>query len=150
MRLVFKHPLNVFLANSLNDLARTICKECIQDIIEHEPNNSYKFSSKNISKRCNIVRYNRGIMQLAAYLVINQIQCFSYGFLFNCTMVGQASAPMTNMTQNFSRWVDDLFLSLAGSLLAQLVVFLSSDCPESNVILFCFITASKFDLVLSI
>ena len=30
---------------------------------------------------------------------------YSYGFLFNCMTVGQASHSMTALTQSFNRWV---------------------------------------------
>ena len=37
------------------------------------------------------VGYNLDIMRQSACLVLNPITVYSYGFLFNCTMVGQAS-----------------------------------------------------------
>ena len=41
------------------------------------------------------VGYNLDIMRQSACLVLNPITVPSYGFLFNCTMVGQASDSMT-------------------------------------------------------
>ena len=50
---------------------------------------------KKIVKRYIRVGYNLGIMRQSAYLVLNPITVYSYGFLFNCTTVGQASDSMT-------------------------------------------------------
>ena len=38
------------------------------------------------------------IMGQSACLVLNPITVYSYGFLFNCTMMGQASDSMTALT----------------------------------------------------
>ena len=38
------------------------------------------------------------IMRHSACLVLNPITVYSYGFLFNCTTVGQASDSMTALT----------------------------------------------------
>ena len=38
------------------------------------------------------------IMRQSACLDVNQITVFSRGFLFNCTVVGQASDSMTTLT----------------------------------------------------
>ena len=54
-----------------------------------KPNFSDQF--KKIVKRYISVGYNLDIMQQSACLVLNLITVYSYGFLFNCTMVGQAS-----------------------------------------------------------
>ena len=61
-----------------------------------KPNFSDKF--KKIVKRYIRVGYNLDIMRQSACLVLNQITVYSYGFLFNCTMVGQASDSMTTLT----------------------------------------------------
>ena len=53
---------------------------------------------KQIVKRYIRVGYNLDIMRQSACLVLNPITVYSYGFLFNCTMVGQASDPMTALT----------------------------------------------------
>ena len=45
-------------------------------------------------KRYIRVGYNLDTMRQSACLVLNPITIFSYGFLFNCTMVGQASDSM--------------------------------------------------------
>ena len=54
-----------------------------------KPNFSDQF--KKIVKRYIRVGYNLDIMRQSACLVLNPITVYSYGFLFNCTMVGQAS-----------------------------------------------------------
>ena len=51
-----------------------------------------------IVKRYVRVGYNLDIMRQSARLVLNQITVYSYGFLFNCTTVGQASDSMTALT----------------------------------------------------
>ena len=43
-----------------------------------------------------------GIMQQSACLVVNPITVYDYGFLFNCTAVGQASDLMTAMMESFN------------------------------------------------
>ena len=45
---------------------------------------------KKIVKRYIRVGYNLDIMRQSASMVLNPITAYSYGFLFNCTMVGQA------------------------------------------------------------
>ena len=44
------------------------------------------------------VGYNLDIMRQSACLVLNPITVYSYGFLFNCTTVGQASDSMMALT----------------------------------------------------
>ena len=46
---------------------------------------------KKIVKRHTRVGYNLDIMRQSACLALNPITVYSYGFLFNCTTVGQAS-----------------------------------------------------------
>ena len=53
---------------------------------------------KKIAKRYIRVGYNLDIMRQFACLVLNPITVYSYGFLFNCTTVGQASDSMTALT----------------------------------------------------
>ena len=53
---------------------------------------------KNIVKRYIRVGYNLDIIRQSACLVLNPITVYSYGFLFNCTTVGQASDSMTALT----------------------------------------------------
>ena len=60
------------------------------------PNFSDQF--KKIVKRYMRVGYNLDIMRQSACLVLNPITVYSYGFLFNCTTVGQASDSMTALT----------------------------------------------------
>ena len=61
-----------------------------------KPNFSDQF--KKIVKCYIRVGYNLDIMRQSACLVLNPIMVYSYGFLFNCTTVGQASDSMTAMT----------------------------------------------------
>ena len=53
---------------------------------------------KKIVKRYIRVGYNLDIMRQSACLVLNPITVYSFGFLFNCTTVGQASDSMTALT----------------------------------------------------
>ena len=53
---------------------------------------------KMIIKRNKKVGYNIDIMRQSACLVVNPIMVYSYGFLFNCTTVGQASDSMLVLT----------------------------------------------------
>ena len=53
---------------------------------------------KKIVKRYIRVGYNLDIMRQSACLVLNPITVYSYGFLFNCTTVGNASDSMTALT----------------------------------------------------
>ena len=61
-----------------------------------KPNFSDLF--KKIVKRYIRVGYNLDIMRQSACLVLNPITVYSYGFLFNCTTVGQASDSMMALT----------------------------------------------------
>ena len=61
-----------------------------------KPNFSHRF--KKIVKRYIRVGYNLDIRRQSACLVLNPIRVYSYGFLFNCTTVGQASDSMTALT----------------------------------------------------
>ena len=61
-----------------------------------KPNFSDQF--KKIVKRYIRVGYNLDIMRQSVCLVFNPITVYSYGFLFNCTTVGQASDSMTALT----------------------------------------------------
>ena len=53
---------------------------------------------KQIVKRYIRVGYNLDIMRRSACLVLNPITVYNFGFLFNCTTVGQASDSMTALT----------------------------------------------------
>ena len=61
-----------------------------------KPNFSDQF--KKIVKRYIRVGYNLDIMRQSACLVLNPITVYSYGGIFNCTTVGQASDSMTALT----------------------------------------------------
>ena len=49
-------------------------------------------------ERCVGVGCGLGVMRRSACLVLGPITVYSYGFLFNCTTVGQASDSMTALT----------------------------------------------------
>ena len=53
---------------------------------------------KKIIKRYIKVGYNLDVMRQSACLILNQITVYSYGFLFNCSTVGQDSDSMTALT----------------------------------------------------
>ena len=55
------------------------------------------FASKGYLLK-NIIGYNLDIMRQSACLVLNPITVYSYGFLFNCTTVGQTSDSKTALT----------------------------------------------------
>ena len=59
-----------------------------------------------IIKRYIKVGYNLDVMRQSACLVLNPVRVASYGFLFNCTTMGQASDSMTALTLSFNWWVD--------------------------------------------
>ena len=65
-----------------------------------KPNFSDQF--KKIVKRYIRVGYNLDIMRQSACLVLNPITVYSYGFLFNCTTMGQASDSITALTYSFN------------------------------------------------
>ena len=60
------------------------------------PNLSDQF--KKIIEHYKIVGYSMDIMCQSACLVVNSINVESYGFLFTCTTLGQASDLMTALT----------------------------------------------------
>ena len=54
---------------------------------------------KKIIQRYKKVGYNMDIMRRqSACLFVNTIMVYSFGSLFNCTIVGQTSATMTALT----------------------------------------------------
>ena len=53
---------------------------------------------KKIVKRYIRVGYNLDIKRQSACLVLNPIMVYSYGFLFNCTTVGQTAYSMMALT----------------------------------------------------
>ena len=55
---------------------------------------SFSDQFKNIIKRYKRVGYNMDIMRQSACLVVNPITVYGYGFLFDCTTVGQVSDSM--------------------------------------------------------
>ena len=57
-----------------------------------KPNFSDRF--KNIIKRYIKFEYNLDVMRQSACLVLNPITIYNFGFLFNCTTVGQVSDSM--------------------------------------------------------
>ena len=60
----------------------------------------YSVITSDVKKSFDCIRvgYNLDIMRQSACLVLNPITVYSYGFLFNCTTVGQASDSMTALT----------------------------------------------------
>ena len=70
-----------------------VCK--FKRIVE-KPN--YSDQVKKIIKMYMKVGYNLDVMRQSACLVLNPITVYSYGFLFNCTTVGQVSDSMTALT----------------------------------------------------
>ena len=61
-----------------------------------KPNFSDQF--KKIVKRYIKDGYNLDVMRQSGCLVLNPITVYTYGFLFNCTTMGQASDSMTALT----------------------------------------------------
>ena len=59
---------------------------------------NFRDQFKKIVKRYIRVGYNLDIMRQSACLVLNPITVYKYGFLFNCTTVGQTSDCMTALT----------------------------------------------------
>ena len=53
---------------------------------------------KIIKRYIKKVGYNFDVARQSACLVVTPITIYSYGFLFNCTTVGQASDSMTALT----------------------------------------------------
>ena len=80
--------------------------------------------------------------------LIRPIVVYSYGFLFNCSTVGQVSDSMTTLALNFHRWVNAWCLSLALPTVAQLEVFFSSDCGLKAHFL-CSIRSMLIDLIVN-
>ena len=54
-------------------------------------------NSKKIFERYIKDGYHLDVMRQSACLVVNPITVYSYGFLFNCTTVGQASDSMMDL-----------------------------------------------------
>ena len=67
-------------------------------MVDENPSLSDQF--KNIIERYKRVGYTMDTVLQSACLVVNPIKVYtcSYGYLFNCTTVGQASDPMTALT----------------------------------------------------
>ena len=70
--------------------------EAKSGLITKKPNYSDRF--KKIVKRYIRVGYNLDVMRQSACLVLSPITVYSYGFLLNCTTVGQVSDSMTALT----------------------------------------------------
>ena len=60
------------------------------------------------------------IMRQYACLVVNKIMVYSYDFLFNCTMLVQASDSVMALALSHNWSVGARYLSLAGPTVAQL------------------------------
>ena len=87
----FRFALILMLASATSMWERRLVERIVG-----KPNFSDQF--KKIVKRYIRVGYNLDIMRQSACLVLNPITVYSYGFLFNCTTVGQASDSMTALT----------------------------------------------------
>ena len=65
---------------------------------------------------CVFVTFPCGILGQVLYLIVSILDLTFielYGFLFNCTMVGQASDSMMALAQSFKRWlVPDVYLMM--------------------------------------
>ena len=85
----------VFYGNLVYEFKRIVGK----------PNFSDQFK-KIILKCYKRVGYNMDTMRQSASLVVNSIKVYSYGFLFNCTTVGQASDSKMALMQSliFFHW----------------------------------------------
>ena len=59
---------------------------------------NFRDQFKRIVKRYIRVGYNLDILRQSACLVLNPNTVYSYGFFFDCTMVGQASDSMMALT----------------------------------------------------
>ena len=97
----FYHRHSELIALKIQHLVKTLLQQGISEPIFYvdlvykfkrivgKPNFSDQL--KKIVKRYIRVGYNLDIMRQSACLVLNPILVYSYGFLFNCTTVGQAS-----------------------------------------------------------
>ena len=119
---------NVFLVFRFNIGLKTLLQQGISEPIFYG-DLVYKFKRivgksnfsdqfKNIVKCYIRVGYNLDIMRQSACLVLNSITVYSYGLLFNCTLVGQASDSMMVLTYSFNRWVGAGCLFVAGPTMA--------------------------------
>ena len=88
--------LKTFLQQGISELIFYGDLVYILKRIVGKPNFSDQF--KKIVKCYARVGYNLDIMRQSACLVLNPITVYSYGFLFNCTTVGQALDSMTALT----------------------------------------------------
>ena len=81
-------PTDVQVSADLNDLERQEVRNLVNE-----------FPDVSTDKPGYIrVGYNLDIMLQSACLVLNPITVYSYGFLFKCTTVGQASDSMTALS----------------------------------------------------
>ena len=76
----------IFYGDLVNKFKRIVGKSNFSDQLE------------KIVKRYIRVGYNLDIMRQSACLGLIPMTVYSYGFLFNCTTVGQASDSMTALT----------------------------------------------------
>ena len=78
-----RHNRTIFYGDLVSKFKRIVKKPNFSDQLK-----------KNI-KRYLKLEYNLDVMRQSTSLVLNPITVYSYGFLFNCTMGGQASDSMT-------------------------------------------------------
>ena len=62
-----------------------------------------------------------GFNEYATVMCVIPIMVYSYGFLFNGTMVGRASDLITTLTYNFNWWVSVWCLPRAGPTMDQML-----------------------------
>ena len=86
-RIIDQANQEILMANTTSSKLETYCLFKLDTSCESYLN-KYKFALSRF----------RLIMRQSACLVLNPITVYSYGFLFNCTRVGQASDSMTALT----------------------------------------------------
>ena len=91
--------------------------------IVRKPN--FRDQFKKIIKRFKRVGHSMDIRRPSANLVVYPIMVSGYGFLFICTVVGQASDSITTITLSFHPLDGAWCLHLTGHTIAQLEVFFS-------------------------
>ena len=77
---------------------RTDAKQFVYKFERIVGKSNFSDQFKKIVKRYIRVGYNLDIIRQSVCLVLNPITVYSYGFLFNCTTVGQTSDSKTALT----------------------------------------------------
>ena len=92
----------VFNGDLVYKFKRIVKKPCFSD------------QFKKINEHYKRVGYNMNSIRQSACRFKNPITVDSYGFLFNCTTVGQALESMTALLYSFNQLIGACCLSLAG------------------------------------